>query len=61
MKWILLVALWTPDGLRAEGYEYSEQGVCEQVAARFSENIEGSNQLLELWCYPVREFAEVTE
>jgi hypothetical protein len=52
---ILLIALWTPDGLRASAYEYAELATCEQVAERFTGNIEADVQILEIWCYEVEQ------
>lgn len=57
MKWILLVALWTPDGLRAEGYEYRDRATCEQVSQKLISNIEGEAQVLEIWCYAAKPYS----
>lgn len=63
MKYILLVALWTDRGLESHAYEYAERPICEQVAAGLQEQAAAlpDKRLLEIWCYPVKPFAEVAQ
>lgn len=54
MKYVLLVALLSHDGLEASVYYYAEEPMCVNVANNLVQQLEQDPryQILEVWCYP---------
>jgi len=57
VKYILLLAFWTPTGLQAHAYEYAYRNECERVAQGWQRQAaqQTEKQIIEIWCYEVED------